>query len=136
MLLTLNLVESTGTLAASMPVAGDGIIEWLTTKNSETLALVRAAAVTLACIFVIMNAVSSRGSMARIIISLAAAGVFVWGVFNVTTIKDRVDDEVGSMAPAPVTQVSVTPVFATSVSVVAVPPGTAPVPVAASRSVI
>jgi hypothetical protein len=98
MSLALNLVDSTGTLAAVMP-AGDGIIAWLTTKNTETLTLVRAAAVTLACIFVIMNAVSSRGAMARIIISLAAAGVFVWGVFNVTTIKDRVGDEVGSLAP-------------------------------------
>ncbi len=31
--------------------------------------------------------------LARIIISLLAAGVFIWGVFNVTKVKDMVDED-------------------------------------------
>ena len=80
-------------------LAADGILDWLTSKNSQTLSLLRAMAVTVGVIFVMWQAIASRGAMARIIIAIMAAGVFVWGVFNVTSIRDRVDNEVIS-APA------------------------------------
>ena len=77
-------------------LAADGILDWLTSKNSQTLSLLRAMAVTVGVIFVMWQAIASRGAMARIIIAIMAAGVFVWGVFNVTSIRDRVDNEVNS----------------------------------------
>ena len=72
----------------------------MTAKNSQTQSLLKAMAVTVGVLFVIWQAIASRGAMARIIIAIIAAGVFVWGVFNVTTIKDRVGNEVNS-APTP-----------------------------------
>lgn len=82
-----------------LAASGDGILDWLTAKNSQSQTLLRALAVTLGILFVIMQAVASRGAMARIIISLAAAGVFIWGVWSVTDIRDRLDNEINSMAP-------------------------------------
>ena len=78
---------------------GQGILDWLTAKNSQTQTLLRAMAVTLGIIFVIWQAVSSRGAMARVIIAIVAAGIFVWGVWNVTDIKDRVENEVNALGP-------------------------------------
>lgn len=99
----ITLTQEVSTQAAAvhhvvaLPMAdGDGILDWLTAKNAQTQAVLRALAVTLGIIFVIWQAVSSRGAMARVIIAIIAAGVFVWGVWNVTGIKDRVDNEVNA----------------------------------------
>ena len=73
--------------------AGDGILDWVSSKNTQTQTVLRGVAVTLGIIFVIIQAVASRGAMARIIISLIAAGIFIWGVWSVTDIKDRVGNE-------------------------------------------
>lgn len=81
---------------------GDGIINWLTAKNTEVQTLFRAIAITLGVGFVIWQGVASRGAMARIIISIIGAGIFIWGVFNVTDVKDRVGNEVDSFAPVAV----------------------------------
>ncbi len=78
---------------------GEGILDWLTAKNSQSQALLRAVAVTIGILFVIMQAVTSRGAMARIIIALIAAGIFIWGTWSVTSIKDRIGNEVNGMAP-------------------------------------
>lgn len=83
-------------LAVHPLAGGSGILDWLTQKNAQTQTLLRAAAVTLGIIFVIIQAVMSRGAMARIIISVAASSLFVWGVFNVTANKDRVQNEFNS----------------------------------------
>lgn len=88
---------------AAVPMAdGDGILDWLTSKNTQTQTVLRGIAVTLGIIFVILQAVASRGAMARIIISLIAAGIFIWGVWSVTDIKDRVGNEMDSTAAAQV----------------------------------
>lgn len=83
-------------VVAAPMAGGDGILDWLTAKNAQTQTVLRALAVTLGIIFVIWQAVSSRGAMARVIIAIIAAGIFVWGVWNVTDIKDRVDNEVNA----------------------------------------
>lgn len=85
--------------AADPAPGGEGILDWLTAKNSQTQTLLRAMAVTLGIIFVIWQAVSSRGAMARVIIAIVAAGIFVYGVWNVTDIKDRVENEVNALGP-------------------------------------
>ncbi len=101
---TVQAAQTTYHAAAS----GDGVLDWLTAKNSQTATLMRAAAVTLGIFFVIVQAVASRGAMARIIVSLAAAGVFIWGVWSVTDIKDRIENEVNSLGPQ-ATQISADP---------------------------
>ena len=88
--------------AGAIPMAaGDGILDWVTSKNTQTQTVLRGVAVTLGIIFVIIQAVASRGAMARIIVSLIAAGIFIWGVWSVTDIKDRVGNEM-SMGPVAV----------------------------------
>lgn len=91
-----EFAQVTSTHAAMLPAAGgDGVLDWLTNKNAEAQTLLRAFAVTAGILFVIIQAVASRGAMARIIISALAAGVFVWVVWNITDLKDRVGNEVG-----------------------------------------
>lgn len=85
--------------AAGFQTADDGLLDWVTSKNTETQVVLRGVAITLGVIFVIIQAVVSRGAMARIIISLLAAGVFIWGVWNITDIKDRVDSEMSLQSP-------------------------------------
>jgi hypothetical protein len=82
---------------------GEGIIDWLTGKNAAVQSLARAIAVTFAILFVLYQAFLSRGALARIIVSGIAAAVFVWIVWNVTSLQDRVDQEVNAgRAPAAV----------------------------------
>ena len=53
--------------AGAIPMAaGDGILDWVTSKNTQTQTVLRGVAVTLGIIFVIIQAVASRGAMARI----------------------------------------------------------------------
>lgn len=86
-------------LAAS---CGQGIFDCATTKVNQAGSLFRALSAVAGVGFVIYQAISSRGAMARILISGLAAGVFVWIVWNVTTLRDRVDNEVS--APPAVVQ--------------------------------
>ncbi|HQZ85777.1 MAG TPA: hypothetical protein PLB21_09165 [Actinomycetota bacterium] len=86
--------------AVAIPMAeGDGILDLISSKNTQTQTVLRGVAVTLGIIFIIIQAVSSRGSMARVIIAALAAGVFIWGVWNVTAVKDRVGNELSMGAP-------------------------------------
>lgn len=76
---------------------GTGIIDWLTGKSTELQALGRGLSITFGILFIVWQAIVSRGAMARVIIAALAAGVFVWAVWNVTSLKDRVDNEVNSL---------------------------------------
>ncbi len=77
---------------------GTGILDCLTAKTTELGTLFRALASVAGVGFVLWQGISSRGAMARILISGLAAGVFVWIVFNVTNLQNRVQDEVGAPA--------------------------------------
>jgi hypothetical protein len=74
--------------------AGDGLIDWGNTKVDELKGLFRGFAIVAGVGFVIFQAIVSRGAMARVIISGLAAAVFIWIVYNVTDLRDRVDEEV------------------------------------------
>lgn len=93
---TLMLLEHTSQI---VPMAGDGILDLLDGKITETKTVARGFASLAGLGFVIYQAIISRGAMARIIMSGLAAGIFVWIVFNVTTVQDRVDNEVNSAPP-------------------------------------
>lgn len=94
------LAQEATTLTAATGVApfapGDGVLDMLTTLNTETLTVLRALAITLAVVFVIWQAVVSRMAMARIIVATLAAGIFVWAVLNVTAVKDLVNNELNA----------------------------------------
>ncbi len=79
-----------------IPLETKGIIDWLTQKNTAVQVLFRAASITIGIAFVIWQGIASRGAMAKIIISAVAAAIFIWVVFSVTDLKDRVGDEVNS----------------------------------------
>lgn len=85
--------------------SGTGLIDWVTSKNAAIQSLGRGMSITFAIIFVIYQAILSRGAMARVIVAGLAAAIFVWIVWNVTSLKDRVDNEVNALrSPAGVMQ--------------------------------
>ena len=89
-------------LAAPQPAppgaggASGGVIDWLTNKTAALSGLFRSFSVVAGMGFVIWQALASRGAFARIIISGIAAGVFIWIVWNVTSLQDRVGEEVNA----------------------------------------
>lgn len=93
---TLQLITEVTQL---VPMAGDDIIGFTQHKVNAVGSLFRTGSIVIAIGFVLFQAIVSRGAMARIIVSGVAAAVFVWIVFNVTDLKDRVDNEMNS-APA------------------------------------
>lgn len=92
---TAQLVHEASVLAAE----NDGLIDLLSAKVEEVRGLLRLFGAVAGMGFVIWQALASRGALARIIVSGLAAGCFVWIVWNVTELEDRVDNEVNS-APA------------------------------------
>mgnify|MGYP005811948725 CR=1 FL=1 len=91
-------------LAQAAPVvqaAGGGILDWVNSKSSELQTVGRGLAVTFGILFVLFQAIISRGAMARIIISGLAAAIFVWMVWNVTDLQERVDNEINAAPPPP-----------------------------------
>lgn len=100
------------TVHAATVLAADGILDTISEKATEAQGVLRVIASVASIGFVIYQAISSRGAMARILVSGLAAGVFVWIVFNVTELSDRVDNEVnaaGVAATAPQLQPSALP---------------------------
>lgn len=90
------------TMHATTVLAADGILDTISAKATEAQGVLRVIASVASIGFVIYQAISSRGAMARILVSGLAAGVFVWIVFNVTELSDRVDNEVNAAGVAPV----------------------------------
>lgn len=88
---------------AVVAAGGDGLIDWGNTKVGEVTGLLRGVAGVAGVLFVLWQGIASRGAMARIIVSGLAAGVFLWIVWNVTDLRDRVDNEVNAV-PAVVAQ--------------------------------
>ncbi len=82
---------------------GTGLLDWLTDKLTDLQGVFRLLSVVGGMGFVIWQGISSRGAMARIIIAGIAAGVFIWIVWNVTALQNRVNEEVNAVR-APVTQ--------------------------------
>ena len=79
-----------------VPMESTGLLDLLSSKNTAVQVFLRGLAVTLGIIFIIYQGVVSRGALARIIVAGLAAGLFVWIVFNVTALQNRVDNEVNA----------------------------------------
>ncbi len=89
------------TMHATTVLAADGILDTISAKATEAQGVLRVIASVASIGFVIYQAISSRGAMARILVSGLAAGVFVWIVFNVTELSNRVDNEVNAAGVVP-----------------------------------
>lgn len=88
--------------AAILPMASDDLIGFAGEKVEAIRLLFRALSVVVGIGFVIWQAWTSRGAAARIAGALLTAGLLIWGVFHITEVQDRVDNEVNS-APVPAT---------------------------------
>lgn len=105
----------TETVTAISPMTGNDDLIGLAGEKINALGLLfRSGSVVAAIAFVIINAIRSNGAIARIVISGLAAGVFVWIIFNVTTIKDHVGNEVNSAPAVQTSTPSSTPSSGTS----------------------
>ncbi len=85
--------------AGTPMAAGEGIIGTLTDLNLSVQDLFRAVAVTAGIGFVVWAGIASAGRMSRILVAIAVAGIAVWGVFNITTVKDKVDKDINASGP-------------------------------------
>lgn len=109
-LLTLTTAVSADPIVVA--AGGTGLLDWLTNKLTDLQGVFRLLSVVGGMGFVIWQGISSRGAMARIIISGIAAGIFIWIVWNVTALQSRVNNEVNAERD-PATQ---SQVFAASAS--------------------
>lgn len=102
----LDLTTAVSTDPVVVAAGSTGVLDWLTNKLTELQGVFRLLSVVGGMGFVIWQGISSRGAMARIIISGIAAGIFIWIVWNVTTLQTRVDDEINAeRAPSTQSQV-------------------------------
>ena len=92
---TVQLLADSAPSAVTV-LAGTGLLDTTTEKLQDLQGVLRLFAAVAGVGFVIFQGIASRGAMARILISGLAAGVFVWIVFNVTDLRDRVDNEVNA----------------------------------------
>lgn len=87
------LAQHTATHATTL-LAGTGLLDTANTKAAAIQVTLRALAGVGSLYFVIKHAISSGGAIARIVVAGLAAGVFMWIVFNVTDLQNRVGTEV------------------------------------------
>lgn len=93
--------EASVVLAAAPPLpTQDGVLDWVDDASARTLTTARGVAIAAAVIFVIVVMVSSKMAMTKIIVAGLSAGVFVWIIYNVTDLRDRVDSEVNASSMA------------------------------------
>lgn len=79
-------------------LVAEGILPWIDRKGGEVQDTARVVASVVALGFMILTAIKSRGAVAAIAASGLVAGMFLWFVFNITAVKDRVEDEVNDQA--------------------------------------
>lgn len=93
---TLQVVQE----AATTDLLATGILDWAGDKAAELGDLFRAFSVVAGIGFVIWRAIIARGAMAAVVIAGLAAAVFIFIVWNVTDLQDRVDEEVNGAPPS------------------------------------
>jgi hypothetical protein len=87
------------TLAPPSGGTSGGILDWGNGKVAQLGTFFRGFSIVGGVGFVIFQALASRGAFSRIIVSGLAAAVFIWIVWNVTDLRDRVGKELQT-APA------------------------------------
>lgn len=81
-------------------LAGDGIIGWANDKIVDITDLVRAGAVVVAIVILLILLIK-RPSIMSLVSGLAIGAFLIWGVWNITSFKGKIQHDVNS-APATV----------------------------------
>ena len=92
-------MSNTQILAEQGPMmiqAAEGVFDLANEKLQALEVLLRAFAVVVAVLFIIYRAISTKGAMAAILIAVACGALFIYGVWNVTDLQDRVGTEINS----------------------------------------
>lgn len=97
MLGTFLLTDVIGNL---LPLAGDGVLDLANRKLGEFHQTLLLAGGMFAVVFVLMQAISGKGSVARIVVAGIAAAVFLFIIHNTDFLRKQVDNELNS-APSP-----------------------------------
>lgn len=101
-------VLETAALAPHLTVlpAGD-LIDIAGQQTDAVRGLLRAFSAVAGILFVIVNWIKSGGALGRVIVCGIAAGAFVWIVWNVSDLRDKVGSEFDAQGPAPAVVVDV-----------------------------
>jgi hypothetical protein len=99
-MITIQLAHHFAALAPPPSGNTGGILDWGNGKVAQLGTFFRGFSVIGGIGFVIFQALASRGAFSRIIISGLAAAVFIWIVFNVTSLRDKVGKDLQSAPPA------------------------------------
>ncbi|MBF6333534.1 hypothetical protein [Nocardia transvalensis] len=87
-------------LDPTVSTLAEGILPWINRKGGEAQDSMRTIASLVAIGFMIYTAIKSRGAMSAILVAGLVAGIFLFLVWNVTAVRDRVGDEVNTSLPA------------------------------------
>ena len=98
MSLVTTLATTAPDLAASTTIQA-GVLDWTENTAEELRTVLRVVAITVAVLFVVFKAVTSKFAVGTIVVSALAAGVFIWIVYNVTALKDTVGEDLPGSAP-------------------------------------
>lgn len=91
-------------------VGAQGLLGTINVKSEEAKETVRIVSGLVAIAFVVFQAAASRMAMGRIIVASLAAAVFMWVVFNITAVQDKVGEDLQTM-PASVGAVATSTPF-------------------------
>lgn len=86
-------VQAQQFLAETCTDNGGGLLDWTCGMADRVRLVIRAVAITVAVIFVVYKAVTSKFAIGTIIVSALAAGVFIWIVFNVMDLQQEVGND-------------------------------------------
>lgn len=98
----MSLVTSLATAAPDLATATTiqaGVLDWTSSTASDLREVLRVVAITVAVLFVVFKAVTSKFAVGTIVVSALAAGVFIWIVYNVTALRDTVGEDLPGSAP-------------------------------------
>lgn len=103
-----ELMSVTADVALSGQVVADGgVFGWVESEAGQLQSTMQTLSIVVAVIFVVFRAVKTGFAIASIAISALMAAVFVWIVYNVDILSNRVDEEINSSPAAVVVQVDV-----------------------------
>lgn len=94
----MSVIDQVAALDLTNMFGAGGLFDLASNKINTAMTVVRAFASLAAIGFVVWRGIKTSGAFGAIVIAGLCAGAFVWIVFNVTEIKNRVGSEVTSAA--------------------------------------
>ena len=79
--------------------AQGGVLGFIQTKAGEVETLIKVVGSVFAVGFVVYKAVKSAFAVGTIVITMLMAGAFVWGLYNVDLVQQKVNEEVTGTGP-------------------------------------